>query len=234
MGACARTRRALHAAPAAERPAATRRAVRDTRGRHAVRAGDRDRTRHAVRHAAQRSHTPAPERPRAPGRPAVPLPGGLALESSGIPGLAERLCAREARHRRPHAAALAERRPLRLRRDPPAERAARRGHLHRNPYDARSHAPVVDVWVLDTRTAAFTHVPGFPAAEDFKQLVVAWAPGNRPASRLADPATRRPRGDRDLAAGRSNTCAARGASRPRRLLHLHPPSSIETRTSGSQ
>ncbi len=48
-----------------------------------------------------------------------------------------------------------------------------------DPYDAKSHAPVVDLWVLDTRTASLTHVPGFPATEDFKQSDVAWAPGNR-------------------------------------------------------
>jgi hypothetical protein len=65
---------------------------------------------------------------------------------------------------------------------------------------------VVDVWVLDTRTAAFTHVPGFPAAEDFKQSGLAWAPGNRLvlASQIQPPAGRaviaiwRP-GDRTLA-----------------------------------
>jgi hypothetical protein len=48
-----------------------------------------------------------------------------------------------------------------------------------DPYDAASHAPVVDIWVLDTRTASLTHVPGFPATEDFKQSDVAWVPGNR-------------------------------------------------------
>jgi hypothetical protein len=48
-----------------------------------------------------------------------------------------------------------------------------------DPYYGPSHAPLVDVWVLDTRTARFTHVPGFPAAEDFKQSSVAWAADGR-------------------------------------------------------
>jgi hypothetical protein len=48
-----------------------------------------------------------------------------------------------------------------------------------DPYYGPSHAPLVDVWVLDTRTATFTHVPGFPAAEDFKQSNVAWASDGR-------------------------------------------------------
>lgn len=151
---------------------------------------------------------PTREPPSVRARPAgqlSPLPGGLALESSGIPGS-------------PSGFALVKlatgvRTPLRW---PSAVRYGydatpqRSGPLVAvtfiDPYDARSHAPVVDVWVLDTRTAAFTHVPGFPAAEDFKQSGLAWAPGNRLvlASQIQPPAGRaviaiwRP-GDRTLA-----------------------------------
>jgi hypothetical protein len=48
-----------------------------------------------------------------------------------------------------------------------------------DPYYQPSGAPLIDTWVLDTRTARFAHVPGFPAAEDFKQSGVAWAAGGR-------------------------------------------------------
>jgi hypothetical protein len=48
-----------------------------------------------------------------------------------------------------------------------------------DPYYQPSGAPLIDTWVLDTRTDRFAHVPGFPAAEDFKQSGVAWAAGGR-------------------------------------------------------
>jgi hypothetical protein len=48
-----------------------------------------------------------------------------------------------------------------------------------DPYYEPSRAPLIDTWVLDTRTALFAHVPGFPAAEDFKQSGVAWAAGGQ-------------------------------------------------------
>jgi hypothetical protein len=107
-----------------------------------------------------------------------PLPGGLALESSGIPDSTSGFALVKL--------ATGVRTPLHW------PSAVRYGYdttpqpsgplvavAFIDPYDARSHAPVVDVWVLDTRTAAFTHVPGFPAAEDFKQSGLAWTPGNR-------------------------------------------------------
>ena len=107
----------------------------------------------------------------------APLPGDLALESSGNPD--------------PSGLALVDvatgaRTPLRW---PSAVRygywtvAQPGGALVAvtfiDPYSAASRAPLVDLWVLDTRTATFTHVPGFPATEDFKQSDVAWAPGGR-------------------------------------------------------
>ncbi len=107
----------------------------------------------------------------------TPLPGGLALESSANPD--------------PTALALVNvatgaRTPLRW------PSAIRYGYnatpepggplvavTFIDPYYAPSQAPVVDIWVLDTRTAAFTHVRGFPATEDFKQSDVAWASHGR-------------------------------------------------------
>jgi hypothetical protein len=40
-------------------------------------------------------------------------------------------------------------------------------------------AEAEDVWVLDTRTAAFTHLPGFPVLQSVKQSNVAWTADDR-------------------------------------------------------
>jgi hypothetical protein len=40
-------------------------------------------------------------------------------------------------------------------------------------------AEAEDVWSLDTRTATFTHLPGFPALQFIKQSNVAWTADDR-------------------------------------------------------
>ena len=40
-------------------------------------------------------------------------------------------------------------------------------------------AEAEDVWILDTRTATFTHLPGFPALQFIKQSNVAWTADDR-------------------------------------------------------
>jgi len=106
-----------------------------------------------------------------------PLPGGLALESSSA---------------FPNTTALAlidlatgARKPLRWPSPIPRYGDIALAEPHGplvavtfiDPYFQPSGAPLIDTWVLDTRTDRFTHVPGFPAAESFKQSGVAWAAG---------------------------------------------------------
>ncbi|HEY1776574.1 MAG TPA: hypothetical protein VGG41_10495 [Solirubrobacteraceae bacterium] len=50
------------------------------------------------------------------------------------------------------------------------------------PWFPNTHGSVnqaVDLWVLNTATAALTHVPGFPALEFLKQSSIAWSADNR-------------------------------------------------------
>ena len=97
-----------------------------------------------------------------------PLPGGVALESSsGFPITTQLALVN---------LATGARTPLRwpslIPRYGYIATAEPRGPLVAvtfiDPYYQPSGAPLIDTWVLDTRTARFAHVPGFPAAEDFK------------------------------------------------------------------
>jgi hypothetical protein len=46
--------------------------------------------------------------------------------------------------------------------------------------DAVTHpAGAADVWLLDTRTGRFTHLPGFPALENIKASSVSWTSDGR-------------------------------------------------------
>lgn len=51
-----------------------------------------------------------------------------------------------------------------------------------DPWYPQAHESVnqaADVWVLDTASGAFTHVPGFPALELIKQSSIGWSPDGR-------------------------------------------------------
>ena len=49
-------------------------------------------------------------------------------------------------------------------------------HVNPNP---QTIGQAADLWLLDTRTATLTHVPGFPILESLKQSGVAWSPDGR-------------------------------------------------------
>ena len=108
-----------------------------------------------------------------------PLPGGVALESSSAFPITTQLALVNL--------ATGARTPLRwpslIPRYGYIAAAEPRGPLVAvtfiDPYYQPSGAPLIDTWVLDTQTDRFAHVPGFPAAEDFKQSGVAWAAGGR-------------------------------------------------------
>jgi hypothetical protein len=50
--------------------------------------------------------------------------------------------------------------------------------VHVDP-DPQTIGQAADLWLLDTRTATLTHVPGFPILESLKQSGVAWTPDGR-------------------------------------------------------
>jgi len=106
-----------------------------------------------------------------------PLAGNLALEGSGVDGDTELALVDLASGARTKLRWPSVVRDVYVARPEPGGPLVALTFI--NPYYAPSHAPLVDVWVLDTRTATFTHVPGFPAAEDFKQSNVAWSSDGR-------------------------------------------------------
>lgn len=116
-----------------------------------------------------------------------PLPGGVALESSSAFPITTQLALVNL--------ATGARTPLRwpslIPRYGYMAAAEPRGPLVAvtfiDPYYQPSGAPLIDTWVLNTQTDRFAHVPGFPAAEDFKESGVAWAGGRLVIAAEIDP-----------------------------------------------